>query len=160
MANSGAVPGRAAAWVLPRLVLVAAALVLAACGRPASDPEVQIRAALAEVEHAAKAGELEIIARRVARDYADQAGRDRRELLLTIRGLLMRYPHIQLVVTVREIEIISPQLARVRLELLAAGAGPAGLSADAIPLELSLRDDGSGWKLTRAEWSRRLGRGI
>ena len=46
------------------------------------------------------------------------------------------------------------------VELLAAGTGPAGLSADAIPLELSLRDDGGGWKLTRAEWSRRLGRGI
>ena len=148
---------RATRRALPWL---AAALLLAGCGEPPSAPEARIRAALAEAEVAAQGGDFDALAARVARDYADRAGRDRRTLLLTLRGLLMRYPRLELIVTLREIEILSPQLARVRLELLAAGAGPAGLSADAFPVELSLRDEGGGWKVTRAEWGRRFGDGI
>jgi hypothetical protein len=141
------------------LPLLATAALLGGCGRDAADPEARIRAALAEAQAAAEAGDFDTIAARVARDYGDQEGRDRRTLLLTLRGLLMRYPRMKLIVTVREIEILSPRVARVRLDVLAAGAGPAGLSADAFPVELSLLDDG-GWKVTRAEWGRRFGGGI
>ena len=141
------------------LFALAAALVLAAgCGGPAPDPEARLRAAIAEAEAAAEAGEHAVLAERVARDYADAEGRDRTRLLLALRGLLMRYPRLEIIVDVREIELLSPQLARVRLEILTAGLGPAGLSADAFPLELSLRDDGSGWQVTRARWGRE-GRG-
>lgn len=143
--------------VLPWL---AAALLAAGCGQPPSDPEARIREALAEAEIAAETGDFAALAARIARDYADREGRDRRTLLLMVRGMLMRYPRLELVVTVREIEVLSPQLARVRVEVLAAGAGAAGLSADAFPLEFSLRDEGEGWRVTRAEWGRRLRDGI
>jgi hypothetical protein len=79
----GAWPG---AW--PWLVVT---ILGAACGGPVSDPEERIRAALAEAESAAEAGDLAALAERVAHDYADQAGRDRRALGLVLRGLLMRY---------------------------------------------------------------------
>ena len=141
---------------LPWLMLV----ILAGCGEPVTDPEARIREALAAAEAAAEAGDHAALAAAVARDYADDAGRDRRMLALTLRGLLMRYPRMELIVTVREVDVLSPQLARVRLEVISAGAGPAGLSADAFPLALSLRDDGGGWKVTRAEWGRRSGGGI
>jgi hypothetical protein len=139
---------------------LAAVLLAAGCGQPESDPEMRIRETLAAAEIAAETGDFETLAAAVARDYADREGRDRRTLLLMVRGMLMRYPRLELVVTVREIEVLSPQLARVRIELLAAGAGAAGLSADAFPLELSLRDDGDGWQVTRAEWGRRFRDGI
>lgn len=142
-----------AAWLL-----LAAAL-LGGCGKTVDQPEARIRAALAEAEQAAEAGDHQGLAAWVARDYADSSGRDRRTVALMLRGLLMRYPRLELIVTVREIQVHSPQLATVRLEVLSAGAGAAGLSADAFPLELSLRDDG-GWKVTRAEWRSRAGRGI
>lgn len=142
-----------AGWRAAGIGLVAV-LSLAGCGQPASDPEARIRALLAEVERAAQAGEFEVLADRVARDYADREGRDRRSLLFLVRSMLTRYPRLELVVTVREIEILSPRLARVRLDVITAGAGPAGLSADAFPVELSLRDDGGDWQLTRAEWGR------
>lgn len=132
---------------------------VAGCSEPVSDPEARIREALAAAETAAESGDHQALAALVARDYADQSGRDRRMLVLTLRGLLMRYPHLELIVTVKEVEILSPQLARVRLELLSAGTGPEGWSADAFPLALSLRDDG-GWQVTRAEWNRRAGGGI
>lgn len=152
----------AGAAALPLLFLLLGLVLLsvAGCGRPASEPEAQIRAALREAELAAEAGDYEALAARVTRDYADRAGRDRRALLLTLRGLLMRYPRLEIIVTVREIEVHSPQLARVRLEILAAGAGPAGLSADAFPVELSLRQERGTWKVTRAEWGSRFGGGI
>ena len=140
--------------------MLVAAVALTGCGGPAPDPEGRLRAAREAGEAAAEAGELEVLADLVARDYADASGRDRTRLLLTIRGLLMRYPRLELIVTVREIELLSPQLARVRLDILTAGLGPAGLSADAFPLELSLRDDGGGWQVTRARWGAELPGGI
>lgn len=140
--------------------LAALLLLAAGCGGPATDPEGRLRAAIAAAEAAAESGELEALSDWVARDYADASGRDRTRLLLTLRGLLMRYPRLELIVTVREIELLSPQLARARLDILTAGLGPAGLSADAFPLELSLRDDGGGWKVTRARWGRETAGGI
>ena len=137
-----------------------AALALAGCGGPAPDPEGRLRAALAAAEAAAESGDHEFFAARVARDYADAAGRDRMRVLLTLRGLLMRYPRLEIIVNVREIDLLSPRLARVRLEILTAGLGPAGLSADAFPLELSLRDEGDGWEVTRAQWGREVREGI
>lgn len=137
-----------------------AGLLLAGCGGPAPDPEGRLRAALAAAEEAAESGDHAFFADRVAGDYADAEGRDRMRVLLTLRGLLMRYPRLEIIVDVREIELLSPRLARVRLEILTAGLGPAGLSADAFPLELSLRDEGDGWQVTRARWGRDAGGGI
>ena len=151
----GAVRAISRAW--PWLVAVVLA---AGCGQSTAEPEARIRAALAAAEAAAESGDASALAAQVARDYADRAGRDRRALVLTVRGLLLRYPHLELVVTIREIEIHAPQLATVWLDILAAGAGPYGISGDVFPLELSLRDDGGGWQVTRAEWGRRVGGGI
>jgi len=148
---------RAALTVAPALGLV---LALAACSEPPSDPEVEIRAAIEAAEAAAEAGEYELLAARVSRDYADRAGRDRPRLLLMIRGLLMRYPRLEIIVTLREVRVLSPELARVRLDVLGAGAGRGGFSADAFPLELSLRRERGQWRITRAEWGRDLRDGI
>lgn len=151
---------RRVSWASAALFSLLLALAAGGCGRTASDPELQIREMLAEAELAAEAGNHEALARRVARDYADQGGRDRRQLVYLVRGLLTRYPRLELIVTIREIEILAPDLARVRLEVMSAGAGPAGISADAFPVELSLRDSGGGWEVIRAEWGRRFSHGI
>jgi len=155
--SKGAAPPRLAAGAWPWLLV---ALLAAGCGKPATEPEARIREALAAAETAAEGGDIDALAAWIARDYGDAAGRDRRTLVLNLRGLLMRFPRLELIVTVREVEVLSPQLATVRLELLSAGAGPDGLSADAFPLTLSLRDDGRGWRVTRAEWGRGSGGGI
>lgn len=144
------------AWLACALAVALAA----GCGRPPSDPEARIRELLAAAESAAEQGDYDALAGWVAGDYGDSQGRDRRAVLLMVRGLLLRYPRAELVVTVRDIQVLSPELARVRLEVLAAGAGAAGLRADAFPLELSLRDEGQGWRVTRAEWGGRAGGGI
>lgn len=144
-------------WGLPWLLLGCLA---AGCGKSVTDPEARLRETLSQAELAAETGDFDALAALVARDYADREGRDRRTLLLRLRGLLMRYPQLELIVTVREIELLAPDLARVRVEVLAGGAGPAGLTADAFPAELSMLDDGSGWKLVRAEWGRRFREGI
>lgn len=153
----GRIAGRGVPWV--GLALVCAAW-LAACGQPPEAPEQRIREALAAAELAAERGDYETLAGLVARDYADREGRDQRAMRLMLRGLLMRYPRAELIVSIREIEVLSPQLARVRLEVIAAGAGGGRLSADAFPIDLSLRDEGGGWRVTRAEWGRQLRGGI
>ncbi|NHA15701.1 hypothetical protein [Thioalkalivibrio sp. XN279] len=158
--NSRPGAGSRAMGLAARAALLLAALAMTACGGPAPDPEGRLRAAIAAAEEAAEAGEHAVLAALVARDYADASGRDRTRMVLTIRGLLMRYPRLELIVSVREIELLSPQLARVRLDILTAGLGPAGVSADAFLLELSLRDEGDGWQVTRARWGREAAGGI
>jgi len=134
---------------------------LAGCGEPpAGDPETEIRMLVDSAETAAQDGDFDMLAELVAKDYADRAGRDRRALLLMTRGMLLRYARLELVVRVDEVQVLSPQLARVRLAVIAAGASAAGLSADTFPLALSLRDEGAGWQVTRAEWGRQLEDGI
>jgi len=157
---AGRMPGARLALALTVVLAVALSLSLAACSEPPSDPEIEIRAAIEAAEAAAEAGEYELLAARVSRDYADRAGRDRPRLLLMIRGLLMRYPRLEIIVTLREVRVLSPELARVRLDVLGAGAGRGGFSADAFPLELSLRRERGQWRITRAEWGRDLRDGI
>lgn len=137
------------------------AVLLAGCGAPpAGDPETEIRKLVATAEVAAQDGDFDALADLVANDYADRAGRDRREVLLLTRGLLMRYARLELLVRIDEVQVLSPQLASVRLAVIAAGASAAGLSADTFPLALSLRNEGAGWQVTQANWGRDLDRGI
>jgi hypothetical protein len=74
-----------------------------------------------------------------------------------LRGLLMRYPRLELVVSVERIELFSPVLAQVDLRVLAAGAGGGRFSADGLKISASLRDDGEGWRVTSARWDGRRG---
>lgn len=137
-------------------VLLAAVglLSLAACGpRESGTPESRLHATLDAAEAAAEAGDHAALAALVATDYADAQGRGRREVLVLLRGLLLRYPRLELVTRVRSLTLHSDALASVTLEVLAGGAGAAGLDADAFALELSLVDGGEGWQLVAADWT-------
>ncbi len=133
-------------------VLAAALILVAGCGRDPGDPEAALRAWLAEAEALAEAGDAGALADLISDDYSDLAGRDRRQAAMMLRGLLLRYPRLELIVAEEELELFSPVLARTRLRVFAAGAGGGRLSADGFDLELSLRDDGDGWRVTGAAW--------
>jgi hypothetical protein len=133
------------------------ASMLAGCGDRPPDPEAALRQTLEKAEAAAEAGDADALVALIARDYSDLAGRDRRSLSLTIRGLLMRYRQLELVVSVDEMELFSPVLGRVEVRVFAAGAGSGTLSADGFRLEASLRDDGDGWRVVSANWGGRGG---
>ncbi|MEJ2514446.1 MAG: hypothetical protein P8080_03865 [Gammaproteobacteria bacterium] len=138
---------------IPRACLVALAIGAAAgCGPDAADPEATLRSWLTEAEAYAEAGDAQALAGLISPDYSDMAGRDRRQASVMLKGLLLRYPRLELVVTERDLELFSPVLARARLQVIAAGAGAGRLSADGFTLELSLRDDGDGWRVTGADW--------
>jgi hypothetical protein len=64
---------------------------------------------------------------------------------------------LELVVSVDEIELFSPVLARVEARVFSAGAGSGGLSADGFRIEASLRDEGDGWQVVSATWGGRGG---
>lgn len=128
-------------------------LLVCACSPDPTDPEAAIRAAIEAAELAAEAGRHGELAGKLADDYADRDGRDRRDISLLLRGLLMRYPRLELVVTVRDIEVLTAEFARARLDVIAAGVG-GRIAADAFPVALDLRDDGDGWRVTSAAWGR------
>ena len=142
---------------LPAFTAILASLLGVGCGEAPRDPKAALVDMLAQAEAAAEAGEAGTLADLVAEDYEDAGGRNRADLALMLRGILMRYPHLELVVSVEEFELFSPVLARVELSVLAAGAGAGRFSAEGIRISASLRDDGDGWRVTSARWDRRRG---
>jgi hypothetical protein len=131
--------------------LLMAALLACACSRDPADPEAAVRTAIEAAERAAETGRHGELAALLADDYADRDGRDRRAMSLLLRGVLLRYPRLELVVTVRGVELQAAGFARARLDVIAAGAGRR-IAADAFPVVLDLRDDGDGWRATAAAW--------
>lgn len=148
--QSDSTPARGRSWRGVAALLMAA--ILSGCGDRAPDPDAALRQMLDKAEAAAEAGDADALAALIAGDYSDVAGRDRRSLALMVRSLLLRYRHLELVVSVDEMELFSPVLARVEVRVFAAGAGSARLSADGFRIEATLRDDGGGWQVVSATW--------
>jgi hypothetical protein len=129
--------------------------VLGGCGPSADDPRAGVEALVERAVAAAEAGDHRALLELVARDYEDDAGRDRRQVGFYLRTLLGRYPGVTMAVRSLDIELDSPRLARAELALVAIarreGAPlPVGLDADLIRLRLALRRDDD-WLVTRAD---------
>jgi hypothetical protein len=142
---------------LPAFSAILACALAAGCAESPQAPEAALKEMLTRAEAFAEAGEAGALADLVADDYEDAGGRDRAQLALMLRGLLMRYPRLELVVSVERIELFSPVLAQVELRVLAAGAGAGRVSAEGLRISASLRDDGEGWRVTSARWDGRRG---
>jgi hypothetical protein len=133
-----------------------AALLAAACSPSADDPEAAIEALVSTAVRAAETGNDRTIERLLAGDYEDAEGRGRREAMLYLRMLLRRYPRPVISVRGLQIELLSPALARVDLNLVALGRADGtsprvDLDATRLQLRLALRRDGDEWRVTRAD---------
>ena len=100
------------------------------------------------------------LAARIAPDYEDGEGRDRRVIALTIRTLLGRYPHHLALVDDLQIQVISRELATARMMVSLVGRDGSspllqGVDADRLRLDLAFRRAGDDWLVTRASWGSR-----
>lgn len=137
--------------------VVACALMLA-CGGEAESPEARVRAAIAALAEAVEARDASRFKDRVAEDYSDAGGRDRRELgqLLAFYG--MRNQSIHVVTRVKDVTFRAPDHAQVVVVAATAGrpiqsaADLAGIRADVYHLDLDLRERDGEWLLTFAQW--------
>lgn len=143
------------------LGLVSALAVLATgCG--AGDPEAEIRALLAAAEEAAEARDVGFFSGVLADGYRDARGNDRDEMLRRLRGYFIANQRIEILSRVDEIVVEGDGSARavVHAGMVGRRAGAElidGIDADLYRFELTLVDDGAGWRVARADFRRAVG---
>ena len=129
-------------------------LLLAACGGPASAPEVELRAWVAEGIDAASAKERRKLVSMISSAYTDGRGNERSDIEDMLRVYFLRQHKIALLSNIEEITVYDDTAARVMLTVGMAGTndGVLGFSADAYRFALELEKDGSEWLLIAARW--------
>jgi len=144
------------------VVCVLGAMSAAGCG--ASDPELAIRALLAEAEEAAEARDVGFFGDLLGTSYRDSRGNDRDEALRMIRGYFLANQRVEIVSRIDEIVLEGPQGDAARAVVHAGMAGRrsgagliAGVDADLYRFELELVNDDGDWRIIGATWSRALG---
>jgi len=137
---------------LRRVVTGACAALLVACAEPET-PEARVRAALAEMEAAAEAGEVGAFSELVSDAYQDALGHDKQQLRDYLRFHVLRHPRgREVMLRVRSVQLTSDSTASVMLHAGFAGAGDGALHADAYAIDLDLALEDEAWRVTWAQW--------
>jgi hypothetical protein len=143
--------------MLPRsTVLFLFCIALAACGR-GSTPETEIRAMVAAAEEAAESRDASALLALVAPDYQDGRGYNAEELGRYVRGYLIAHQSIHLLTRIDEIEILGPDLARLKTTVGMLGRESVAtsswdLAGEVYEFDLSLAREGDDWRVVRASW--------
>jgi hypothetical protein len=134
--------------------LTVAALALGACGGPASEPEEELRAWVAEGMEAARNKERRQLVGMISSSYADARGNERGDIENLLRVYFLRMSNIKLLSTIEEITVYDDTAAEIITTLGMAGThdGVMGFSADAYRFELELEKDSDEWQLIAARW--------
>jgi hypothetical protein len=139
---------------LPRCLLAAALLALAACGADRTPPEEALRAWVAAAELAAEARERGVLVEMISADYADARGNDRAALDRMLRLWFLRQSDIALLTKIDSIELYKDTAAQISLTvgMAATNSNVFGLSADAYRFEFDMVLDDDEWFLIGARW--------
>ena len=134
--------------------VVVALVVLAACGKPASEPEAELRAWVATGIESAENKERRELMSMVSPAYADARGKEKSDIENILRVYFLRQHSIALLPKINEITLYDDTAASVDLTVGLAGTndGVLGFSADAYRFELELEKDGDEWELISARW--------
>jgi len=142
----------------PPWIVLALALLLAACSRDAASPEAQIRALVAQAQVAAEARDAPALRALIAADYADAQGNDHKAIENLIRLHLLRNQTIHLFTRIGAIAFPQPDRATVRVAAAMAGRPMAsvgelaGMNADLYRFDLELVQRDGEWHVQRATW--------
>ena len=134
--------------------LTVAALALVACGGPASEPEEELRAWVADGMEAARNKERRELVGMISSSYADARGNERGDIENLLRVYFLRMSNIKLLSTIEEITVYDDTAAEIVATIGMAGThdGVMGFSADAYRFELELEKDSDEWQLIAARW--------
>ncbi len=130
------------------------ALLLVACGGPASAPEEELRDWVAAGVEAAEAKERRALMGMISSSYADARGNERDDIENVLRVYFLRQNKIVLLPKIEEITVYDDTAGKIALSVGMAGTndGALGFSADAYRFELELEKGGGDWQLIAARW--------
>ena len=122
-------------------------------------PEQRLRATISAGVEAAEEKDHAALAELVSNEYADDRGRDRRDLLNLVRGYLSQLGPLHIFLVEKQLSIASPGDAEVTLLVAVASVPMESLAdlrdttADLGRVELAFVEEGGEWKLVEARWS-------
>lgn len=131
------------------------ALACTACGG-GEGPEAEIRAQIAALADAAEAGKIAPFGDAISRDYADLRGNDRRQVLLTLRGIMLRSSgRLAVFPDVEQVTLITDDFAEARVRTRFAGADldRFALETAVYRFVVSFERDGRDWQIVSARWA-------
>lgn len=130
------------------------AMLLVACGGPASAPEEELRDWVAAGVEAAEAKERRELMGMISPSYADARGNERADIENVLRVYFLRQNRIVLLPKIEEITVYDDTAGKIALSVGMAGtnSGALGFSADAYSFELELEKGGDDWQLIAARW--------
>ena len=134
--------------------VVVALAVLVGCGKPASEPEAELRAWIATGVESAENKLRRDLMSMVSPAYADARGQEKSDIENMLRIYFLRQNSIALLPKINEITLYDDTAASVDVTVGLAGTndGVLGFSADAYRFELELEKDGDAWELLSARW--------
>ena len=148
--------------MIPRRPLVALFLgliliALGGCGSEPDTPEGQVRMRIGEMEAAAEAGDIGTFKELVSERYNDPYGNDKRLLTSFVTfHVLQNQRGREVIVRLREVQLVEPSRAAVSAHIGLAGAGASSaLRGSVYALELDLeQEEDEEWRITWAQWKR------
>lgn len=134
-----------------RLVALAVAALLAACGR--SDPEEQLHATVAAMAQAVESRRVGDALEPLAEDFTRDSGAfGKADVRRVLAAAMLRNEQIRIAATVSDVRIDGDRAtARVRV-LATGGAGLLPERGQTWDFATVWRRDGSRWRLYNAEW--------
>jgi hypothetical protein len=128
--------------------------VLAACGKPATAPEDELRAWVAAGIEAAENKERRALVDRLSNSYADNRGYERDDVDRLLRAYFFRQDSIALLPHIEEITVYDGTAAKIVMTVGMAGTndGVLGFSADAYRFDLELEKGADDWQVISARW--------
>ena len=136
--------------------IIAAGLVLAACGGPSGGPEQQLRQWLADAEAAAEEKDRKALLSMISEHYVDARGNDFDEVERMLHFYFLRQQTVNLATAIDEISVSGETAADVLLTIGSVGLDQSaiGFDADAYKFHFELENHDDEWLLMGARWAR------
>ena len=130
--------------------------IFAACGKPASGPEEQIRQWVADAESHIENKERSDLMDMISSAYTDGRGNDKDSIDKRVRAIFFRMNNITMANTIDEIKANADSAAEVFMTvgMIGTESSALGLDADAYRFHLELEHDGDEWLLIGARYGK------
>lgn len=137
--------------------LLLALFLLSACG-PGDSPEEQVRQYVATAEAAAETRNLGDLQELIAKQYQDDQGRTRGDIVAVAARYLYVNKNIHVLTRIEDVSFPAPEQARLAVYAALTGRNVSDLDAllnmqaDLYRFDLELQRMDGAWQLVRADW--------
>ena len=136
------------------MLLLAATLLLPACSH--APPEQALREAIAKMQAAGEARDMDALFEPIAEDFAGAQGMDRKEFRRYMTLMAMRQKSVGVTLGPVEVKLYGDRATAKFTAAITGGPGFLPSQAQIYDIETGWRLEGNDWKLIAAHWKEQL----